>query len=147
MVTETSSSLDRVAGAQHGLVTSAQAIKALGPGRKDRWVKQRRLVSIQPGVLRVSGAPQTWHQAVLAAALAADAIVSHRSAAELWGLIQPAGYVDVSVRPDRKPTLRPPAILHRIADLHPELAAEREGLKVTDPVRTVVDLGLVLPRW
>ena len=147
MTTEISTVIDRVAGAQHGLVTSAQAVKALGPGRKDRWVKERRLLSVQPGVFRVSGAPQTWHQAVLAASLATEGIVSHRSAAELWGLIQPAGYIDVSVRPDRKPTLRPPAILHRIADLHPELAAERDGLRLTDPVRTVVDLGLVLPKW
>jgi very-short-patch-repair endonuclease len=147
VTTEISTVIDRVAGAQHGLVTSAQAVKALGPGRKDRWVKERRLLSVQPGVFRVSGAPQTWHQAVLAASLATEGIVSHRSAAELWGLIQPAGYIDVSVRPDRKPTLRPPAILHRIADLHPELAAERDGLRLTDPVRTVVDLGLVLPKW
>ena len=33
----------------------------------------------------------------MAAALAVDGVVSHRSAAELWGLIQPAGYVEVSV--------------------------------------------------
>ncbi|MGV3759428.1 MAG: endonuclease domain-containing protein, partial [Actinomycetota bacterium] len=31
-----------------------------------------------------------------------------------------------------------------IKDLHPTLAVERAGLKVTDPVRTIVDLGLVL---
>ena len=147
MPTETSSTIDRVAGEQHGLVTSPQAVKALGPSRKDRWVKEGRLVSVQPGVLRVSGAPQTWHQAVLAASLAADAVVSHRSAAELWGLIQPAGYIDVSVRPERKPTLRPPAILHRIGDLHVELAVERNGLRLTDPVRTIIDLGLVIPKW
>jgi very-short-patch-repair endonuclease len=98
-------------------------------------------------VFRVSGSPETWHQAVLAAALAAEGIVSHRSAAELWGLIQPAGYVDVCVRPPRKPVLRPPAILHRIGDLHPRLSVEREGMPVTDPIRTIVDLGLVLPHW
>ncbi len=147
MTTETSAVVDKLAGEQHGLLTSAQAVKALGPGRKDRWVKERRLLSIQPGVLRVSGAPQTWHQSVLAASLAADGIVSHRSAAEVWGLIPPAGYVEVSVKPDRCPQLRPPAIAHRIRDLHPELAMERNGLRLTDPVRTIVDLGLVLPKW
>lgn len=139
--------LDRLAQAQHGLVTTAQALKVLGPSRKQRWVAERRLVSLQPGVFRLAGARETWHQAVLAASLAADAVVSHRSAAELWGLIQPAGYVDVSVQPPRHPRLRPPAIAHRVLDLHPELATERQGIPLTDPVRTIIDLGLVLPRW
>jgi very-short-patch-repair endonuclease len=139
--------LDALVQAQHGLVTTAQAIKTLGPSRKQRWVAERRLVSVQPGVFRMAGAPETWHQSVHAAALSAQAVVSHRSAAELWGVIQPAGYVDISVRPPSHPRLRPPAIAHRIADLHPELAVEREGLRLTDPVRTIIDLGLVLPKW
>lgn len=147
MDSDVSAAIDRLAQAQHGLVTSPQAVKALGPGRKDRWVAEGRLTSVQPRVFRVMGAPATWHQAVLAASLAADGVVSHRAAAEVWGLIQPAGYVDISVLPPRKPELRPPAILHRVADLHPELATERAGLRLTDPVRTVVDLGLVLPKW
>ncbi len=140
--------LDEIARIQHGLITSAQAVKALGPSRKARWVAERRLTSVQPRVFRVAGSPATWHQAVHAAALATEGTVSHRSAAELWGLIRPAGYVDVSVRYEHNPArIRPPAIVHRIRDLHPRLAVEREGLQVTDPVRTVIDLGLVLPRW
>jgi very-short-patch-repair endonuclease len=147
MHTEFSTAIDRLAGEQHGLVTSAQATTALGRGRKARWVAEQRLVVAQPGVYRIAGAPQTWHQSVTAAALASDGVVSHRSAAELWGLTQPSGYVDVSVVPPRKPRLTPPAILHRVADLHPELAVRRGGIPVTDPVRTVIDLGLVLPQW
>ncbi|MFZ6002762.1 MAG: DUF559 domain-containing protein [Actinomycetota bacterium] len=147
MSTDISGVIDQVAQKQHGVVTTQQALKALGPGRKSRWVSDGRLISVQPGVFRVAGAPQTWHQSILAASLAADGVVSHRSAAELWGLVQPTGYIDVAVLPSRQPKLRPPAILHRIADLHPELAIERQGMRVTDPVRTVIDLGLVLPRW
>jgi very-short-patch-repair endonuclease len=139
--------LDELVRSQHGLVTTAQALKVLGPSRKQRWVAERRLLSIQPSVFRMAGAPETWHQSLLAAALSADAVVSHRSAAELWGLIQPAGYVDVTVSPPRHPRLRPPAITHRILDVHPELAVERQGIRLTDPVRTIVDLGLVLPKW
>lgn len=139
--------LDALVQVQHGLVTTAQALKTLGPSRKQRWVAERRLISVQPGVFRMAGAPETWHQLLLAAALSADAIVSHRSAAEMWNLIQPAGYVDISVVPSRRPRLRPPAIAHRIGDLHPELAVNREGVRLTDPVRTIIDLGLVLPKW
>jgi very-short-patch-repair endonuclease len=139
--------LDEVVQVQYGLVTSQDATAILGPSRKQRWVSERRLVSVQPGVLRMAGAPETWHQALMAASLSAEAVISHRSAAELWGLIQPAGYVDLSVVPPRQPRLRPPDIAHRIKDLHPELAVERAGLRITDPTRTIIDLGLVLPLW
>lgn len=144
---DVSTVIDELARAQHGLVTSAQAVKALGPGRKDRWVAAGRLVSIQPRVFRVLGAPPTWHQALKAAELSTGGVVSHRSAAELWGLVQRAGYVEVSVKQARAPRAQPPTIVHRIADLHDELAVEREGVQLTDPTRTIIDLGLVLPIW
>jgi len=147
MAVELVRAVDELARAQHGLLTTAQAVEALGASRKQRWVAEGRLASVQPGVLRLAGAPETWHQALMAASLAADGVVSHRSAAELWGLIQPAGHIEVSVRPSRHPRLRPPAVAHRILDHHPDLAVARAQLRVTDPVRTIVDLGLVLPRW
>lgn len=147
MSVETSAIIDELARAQHGLVTSEQAVRALGPGVKGRWVAAGRLVSVQPSVFRVLGAPETWHQSVLAASLASGGVVSHRSAAEVWGLIQPAGYVEVAAKPEHKTALRPPAVLHRIADLDPAVAVDRHGLRITDPVRTVIDLGLVLPKW
>jgi hypothetical protein len=146
MEDRTLTALDEVLRSQHGLVRSSAAAKILGPNRKQRWVTQGRLRVVQPGVLRATGAPETWHQQLMAAALATSGIVSHRSAAELWGLIQPCGYVEVSVQAGRQPRLGPPAIAHRIKDLHPELAVEREGFRLTDPVRTIIDLGLVVPR-
>lgn len=147
MAVEHVAPLDELVRSQHGLVTTAQAVKVLGPSRKQRWVADRRLISVQPGVLRMAGSPETWHQQLMAASMSAGAVVSHRAAAELWGLIQPAGYIEISVRPPQQPRLRPPAILHRILDLHPELAVPREGFRITDPTRTVIDLGLVLPTW
>ena len=137
--------VDELTRMQHGLITTEQAVTALGPSRKARWVRERRILSVQPSVFRMAGAPETWHQSLLAAQLTVGGVVSHRSAAELWGLIQPAGYVEVSVPATTNRSIRPPAIAHRIADLHPELAVERVGLKVTDPVRTIIDLGLVMP--
>jgi len=147
MQAERSDAVDEAARRQHGLITSDQAIRMLGRGRKTRWISERRMSVVQPGVYRLAGTPATWHQGLAAACLATGGVASHRSAAELWGLIQPAGYVEVSVRPPCHPRLRPPAILHRIEDLRPDLAVEREGLMVTDPVRTVIDLGLVLSSW
>ncbi len=147
MAVEVGAKLDALARSQHGVVTSEQAVKALGPSRKARWVAERRLLSVQPGVFRLAGSRPTWHQSLQAAALAAEGVVSHRSAAELWGLIKPAGYLEVSVGEGGNPRLRPPAIVHRIGELHPSLVVDREGMRVTDALRTVADLGLVLPRW
>ena len=145
MAIEHVAELDALAQAQHGVVTTAQAVRLLGATRKTRWVAEGRLVSVQTSVFRLAGSPGTWHQQLHAAALSSGGVVSHRSAAELWGMIQPAGYIDVSVHPDRLPRVRPPAILHRIKDLRPDLAVEREGMAITDPTRTIIDLGLVLP--
>jgi very-short-patch-repair endonuclease len=146
MSVERADAIDPLVTAQHGLLTTSQGIKLLGRSRFYRWVREGRLTMVQPSVFRIIGAPETWHQTLHAAQLASDGVVSHRSAAELWGMIPPAGYVDVSVHPTRRPRVQPPAILHRIKDLHANLAVEREGMPITDPVRTVVDLGLVVPR-
>ena len=132
---------------------STDSSRALKPSRP--WARVARPAGLPSvgccrsnhGSSASRGAPETWHQAVHATALASDGIVSHRSAAELWGLIKPAGYAEVSVRPDRNPRVRPPAIVHRIGDLHPRLAVERECMQITDPLRTIIDLGLVAPTW
>jgi len=137
--------IDDAARAQHGLVTSEQAVTALGPYRRRRWVTEGRVVLVQPGVYRLAGAPETWHQALKAIELSTGGIVSHRSAAEIWGLLLPSGYVEASLKQGHPTNLHPPAIAHRIKDLRIDLAVERAGLRLTDPVRTIVDLGLVVP--
>ena len=146
-VVERCLAVDELARVQHGLITSEQAVQALGRSRKNRWVAEGRLISVQPAVFRVAGSPSTWHQNLLAASLATDGIISHRSAAELWGVIQPSGYIELSVPKAVNRAVRPPAIVHRIGDLRPGLAVERDGLRFTDAVRTVIDLGLVMPWW
>src|SRR3546814_11888793 len=89
MQTELSSVLDKLAGAQHGLVTSDQAITSLGRGRKNRWVAEGRLIVTQPGVYRVAGTPQTWHQSLKPAALPPTRPVPPPSPPAPWALAQP----------------------------------------------------------
>lgn len=87
------------------------------------------------------------------------AVLSHRSAAALWGLLRPmAGPVDVSV-PTRSGRRRRDGInLHRCSSLLGQtgggtslsrkgaLVAERKGIPVTSPARTLDDLrGVVAP--
>jgi very-short-patch-repair endonuclease len=74
-------------------------------------------------------------------ALGESAVLSHRSAAELWELLpwwdRP---VDVSL-PSRSGRLRRPGILiHRPLSLKPAETTRRRGIPVTTPARTLTDL-------
>jgi very-short-patch-repair endonuclease len=133
------------AARQHGILTSKQADALLGKSRKAYWVRTGRLVRAQPGTYRVAGSPISWHAELMAAQLSAKGLVSHRAAGDLWSLLRPLKMVEVSAAPGRHPRLLEPALCHRIKDLHVERGVRREGLLMTDPMRTLIDLGLVVP--
>ncbi len=84
----------------------------------------------------------------LAAVLACGpgAILSHRDAAALWGLmsLETRGAVDVTV-PERSGRRRPGIRIHR--PRHPPTPADRtrrHGVPVTTPARTLLDLAAIL---
>lgn len=132
------------ASSQHGLVTWQQLIDAGVAGSTiARWVRAGRLVHVQPRVYRVAGAPVTWHQQVLAAVLAAGpgAAASHRTAAVLWAMLD-QGPIEIVVPRGRTPQLRG-VLVHQTRDPIP--VTRRFGIPVTSPMRTIVDLGAVLP--
>jgi hypothetical protein len=73
-----------------------------------------------------------------------DALLSHRSAAALWGLLSAAGsQVDVTA-PGCRGRGRPGIALHRVRSLHADDRAIRESIPVTAPARTLLDLSEVL---
>ena len=84
------------------------------------------------------------------------AALSHRSAAELWGLLPPRdSVVDVSVAGDGGRKKRSGIRVHRSRALVPAAVTLRAGLPVTSPARTLADLrplaatgrqGLISPR-
>jgi very-short-patch-repair endonuclease len=86
----------------------------------------------------------------MAAVLASgeNAVVSHRSAAVLWGLLAKDGQVvDVSVPGDGGKKRRKGIRLHRSRTLTPDLVTRRNGIPVTKPSRTIADLdGTVSPK-
>ncbi len=141
--------LAQLASVQHGLVTRSQ-VRELG--LSDSSIHKRcgagSLRALHPGVYVVGGAPDTWHQRMLAGCLAAGglAVASHRSAARLWGLLGEDHLVELSVLRPKGP--RPAGVLwHRSRDLVPEHTTVREGVPVTNPMRTLVDLGAVVRPW
>lgn len=88
--------LDSLARRQHSLLTTPQLRSA---GLTDKQIRVRiergDLIRVRSQVLRTMGGPVTRHQAWLAAILAAesDCVLSHGSAAVLWGF---RGFADAS---------------------------------------------------
>lgn len=101
-----------------------------------------RLVPLLRGVYAVGhGAvtPRGWMRAALLA-VGPDAVLSHRSAAALWRLCEPPDHVHVGV-PGRKLRPRPRITPHHVLPYPAEDVRLRDGLRLTSPLRTLVDLA------
>lgn len=85
-----------------------------------------------------------WMAAVLCAG--PGAVLSHRSAAELWGILrlQPGPTV-VSI-PSRSPRRRAGIVIHRRSELGPEHVTSHQGIPLTTVVCTFVDIAPLLSR-
>lgn len=135
-----------VAGRQRGLVTRAQL---LGLGLTRREIERRladgRLYLIHRGVYAVGHRELTPLARCEAGLLAvAGGVLSHRSAGVLWGMVAtwPA---DPDVTVVRRGGTPPRGIaLHRVRALDRRHVTARQGLAVTTPARTLLDLAEVL---
>lgn len=134
---------------QHGVVTRSQLLEL---GLASRSIEHRlakgRLHPLWRGVYAV-GRPEVsqngrWMGAVLASGPAA--LLSHRSAAALWGIAPiPSGKaIEVTAGTWRR---RPGIRAHRRSDLGPEHRREVAGIPVTDPVSTLVDFASSSRDW
>jgi very-short-patch-repair endonuclease len=75
----------------------------------------------------------------------AGAVLSHRSAAALWGIRSTAASrVDITVPRDRSHHSRPGIVIHRPTS--PVMTTVRDGIPVSTPTQTLIDLSSVLPR-
>jgi hypothetical protein len=136
--------LARLAARQHGLVTRAQLLAlGLGAGAIQHRLDTARLHRIHIGVYALayhSPSPQTR---LMAAVLACgpSAVLSHRSAAQLWG-IGPVwrGEVEVTVAGNRS---RRGVHVHRRSTIA-DHATNWQGIPVTTVPQTLIDLGTVL---
>jgi very-short-patch-repair endonuclease len=136
------------AARQHGAVSRRQLLAAGVPRHViDRRVRSGHLRPLHRGVYRV-GPVAGPHAREMAAVLACGpgALVSHRSAASLWGLLPPGGddaAVDLTVACSSRRE-RPGLRVHRTRWLPARDATERHGVPVTTPERTLFDLAHIL---
>lgn len=140
---EVDRTIERIAAAHNRVVTWSAMRDA---GITHRGVEHRvaigRLYRRHPGVYLLEPASQVTRLTLLIAAVAAcgpDAVLSHRSAAELWGLLEPRpGDIDVTVI-GRNPGVRDGIRRHRSRTLEPRDVRTKRGVRVTSPARTVLD--------
>jgi very-short-patch-repair endonuclease len=108
-------------------------------------VGRREWVRLSREVLQSASAPLTPKVRVLAAVLHAGpmALAARHTAAALWGFpgfdIEPV-HVLVPLKPNPRPTTL--AITHTTRDLLPTHRAERRGIPLTTPARTLFDLAV-----
>jgi hypothetical protein len=139
-----------LAARQHGVVSIRQLVGLIGLSQDavERATTAGRLHRIHHGVYAVGHTDLSLHGHCLAGVLACDseALLSHYSAAWLWGLLstQPIPvHVTTSVR--RKPR-RLPIRVHHSQTLTAVDRAIEDGIPVTSVARTALDLAARIRR-
>jgi very-short-patch-repair endonuclease len=145
----------RIAGRQHGVVTHRQLVDTgLSRAAISKRARSGRLHRIHRGVYAVGhcrlSVEGRWMAAVLACG--EGAVLSHGSAAALWGLLRPiSGSIDVSVPTHAGLQARAGIRLHRCVSLakvgwdQPRRITVRNSIPVTTPARTIEDLRPAVP--
>lgn len=142
--------LSELAERQHGVVSRGQLLElGFGEGAIKARVGMRRLVGLHGGVFAVGQGRVDrrgrWWAGVLAYG---GGVLSHRSAAELWGLGRQRGsLVEVTAPGGRQGVERRPRLwIHRCRLLPTEDGtAHGGGLPVTTVARTLFDYAEIVP--
>jgi very-short-patch-repair endonuclease len=138
-----------VARRQHGVVSRAQLLeRGLGSDAVKHRLETGRLHRLWRGVYAV-GRPEVSREGRLMAAVlscGSEALLSHGSAAGLWGLLRRPAGIDVTV-PEGTYRRRPGIRVHRRSGLDAEHRREVAGIPIMDPISTLVDLAVDEPDW
>jgi very-short-patch-repair endonuclease len=130
--------------AANNRVVSCRELAAVGIGRRAvaHRVSIGRLYRHYTGVYLIEPPREASRITLLTAAVAAcgdSAVLSHRSAAELWGWVPPhPGDIEVTIVA-RNAGERPGIRRHRVPALDPRDIGTKRGIRVTSPARTVFD--------
>jgi predicted transcriptional regulator of viral defense system len=140
----------RICKAQHGLVTLAQ-LEAQGLTRQGvhERVVSGRIYPMHQAVYSLTPSVMTQRGKFMAAVLACGpgAVLSHRSAAYLWGLVDSwEEPIDVTA-PNRRGRSPEGVAAHRDGSLQPIDTTIRFGIPCTTVARTILDFAGVEPEW
>ena len=133
----------QLATRQHGYVTRQQLLDlGVAPWTINRWIATGRLIAVHAGVYAVGHIQNTpvarAHAAVLACGPAA--LLSHDSAAALWGLGRWPRVPEITIASPAG-RRRPGITVHRTRTLRPGEATTQLGVRVTSAARTIADVA------
>jgi very-short-patch-repair endonuclease len=137
----------RIAASRHGVVTTAGLIAAgFGRGAIARRVADGRLRILHRGVFLVGPLKGERTDAIAAVlACGAIAVVSHHAAAAIWGF-RAAWHGPIDVTTTRQLRPRQGIRIHRARHIDPRDVTSRDGIPLTTPARTLLDLAGHLDR-
>jgi very-short-patch-repair endonuclease len=141
-VGEVDANIARIAAGQHGVISRAQLVAAgVGPNGIRERLRDGRLHPLFRGVYLVGHAVEPRYARQMGAVLAcgAGALLSYRSAIELWELLPYTGELHVTV-PRARPH-RAGIIVHRSKPLDPRDYGRIEGIPVTNVGRSLLDFA------
>jgi len=135
-----------LSASHHGVFAKSHADLAgfTAEQRKQR-IETGQWTVLHEAVYRLSGVPATWKGDVLAACWAGGfrAVASHRSAAALWGLAGGKRSIQEIMCPRWRRAQHAPLVVHESKALDPVDTTFADGIPVTTPERTLLDLGAV----
>ena len=136
---------DELASGQGGVVARRQLLAAgVNPSTLRQAVAHGRLEQVCRGVIRLPGSPRNEMQRLWTAHLRVgpESVLAYGSAARLWGLKSIESCRPTLVVPHhRTPQVGPELIVHRTRRLDEDDTDAMNGLPVTAPARTLVDLA------
>lgn len=135
--------LHLVASRQYGLVSHAQLTELGVSGhRLSRMLRSGQVAPVRRGVYRVCGASPSWRSAAMAAHLAAggETVLSHTSAGVLWGILEYRAHRG-SIELTGPGYSRLEGVAYHRHALGSHERTVRDGIPVTTPARTLLDLS------
>lgn len=134
-----------LAGRQSGVVARWQLLDAgVAPGTVDSLVQRGLLIGIHPGVYAYGHVGLLRDARLLAAAIRTrETMLSHHSAAELWGAREERGGPIHTLTPGHGRHRVGGLVIHRARWLDPSDRVVRRGIPVTSVPRTLLDLAAV----
>lgn len=133
-----------LAAVQHGVVERCQLDRAgLSPRRIRTLCEHGVIRRVARGIYVVAGAAPSWEQDLTVAVRSAGelAVAGHRSASGLWYLDRfRRRHIEVAVEAPA-PRRRPGVVLHETTRLPSRDRTVVDGIPVTTPTRTLIDMG------
>lgn len=141
--------LRELGASQHGVATRAQLLRrGVTANTIDGMIRAGRVVVLWRGVYQIGPLPaERATEAAAALACGPESRISHAAAAAMQGVLdRPRAHPTVEVTVPRRKRRRLRGVrIHRRRDVWADEVAIHEGIPVTTPARTLLDIAETLP--